>query len=77
MRRLTTLFQRVAWRGLSRLDAAFNRLYGWRLNPLYRSGALVVALFVVLLVTGVYLLFFYRLGAPYQSVAAITAASEA
>jgi len=73
MRRLTTLFQRVAWRGLSRLDAAFNRLYGWRLNPLYRSGALVVALFVVLLVTGVYLLFFYRLGAPYQSVAALTA----
>ncbi len=65
MRRLTA-------RILARLDAGMNRLYGWRYNPLYHSGTLVIALFVVLLVTGIYLLFFYRLGAPYASVADLT-----
>lgn len=60
-------------RALSRLDAAFNALYTWRFNPLYHSGALVVACFAVLLATGAYLLLFYRVGAPYESVAAIDA----
>lgn len=60
-------------RVLSRLDAAFNALYTWRFNPLYHSGALVVACLVVLLATGAYLLLFYRVGAPYESVAAIDA----
>jgi len=64
MRRLTA--------ALARADAAMNRLYGWRYNPLYHSGALVVALMLVLLVTGTYLLFFYRLGSPYASVADLT-----
>ena len=59
-------------RGLGRLDAWFNALYGWRFNPLYHSGALVVACFVVLLVTGLYLLLFYRIGTPYESVAIIS-----
>jgi ferredoxin len=49
-----------------------NRLYGWRYNPLYQSGALVLVLLAVLTVTGLYLLLFYRVGAPYQSVAGIT-----
>ncbi|NIP61151.1 MAG: hypothetical protein GWM92_03775, partial [Gemmatimonadetes bacterium] len=53
-------------------DAFFNRLYGWRFNPLYHSGAIAVALFLVLLATGIYLLLFYRVGAPYESVARIT-----
>ncbi len=48
-----------------------NRLYGWRGNPLYHSGAIVTLLLVVILVTGVYLLFFYRIGTPYESVAAL------
>ncbi|MDP3910216.1 MAG: hydrogenase iron-sulfur subunit [Gemmatimonadales bacterium] len=65
--------KRLLWRTLARADAVCNRLYGWRYNPLYHSGALVVALFLVLLVTGIYLLFFYRLGAPYDSVAHLTA----
>jgi ferredoxin len=60
-------------RFLARADALMNRLYGWRYNPLYHSGAIVVALLIVLLITGVYLLFFYRLGAPYASIAALTA----
>jgi ferredoxin len=57
---------------LRRLDGSLNRLYGSRWNPIYQSGALVVALFVVLLLTGVYLLLFYRVGAPYDSTARIT-----
>lgn len=59
-------------RFLARLDSAVNRLYGSRLNPLYRSGAVTVALIVLLLVTGLYLLLFYRVGTPYESVARIT-----
>lgn len=55
-------------RPLARLDALFNRLYTWRYNPLYHSGALVVVCFVVLSVTGLYLLLFYRIGSPYASV---------
>ncbi len=54
---------------LERADAAANRLYGWRYNPLYHSGAIAAALFVVLLVTGLYLVFVYRLTAPYESIA--------
>lgn len=73
MRRVVMQLQRRVWRGLSSADAAMNRLYGWRYNPLYHSGTLVIALFLVLLVTGVYLLFVYRLGAPYESVAALSA----
>lgn len=56
---------------LARLDALFNRIYGWRYNPLYQSGTIAVLLLVVLLVTGLYLLLFYRIGAPYESVARI------
>lgn len=65
--------ERVAWRMLSAADAACNRLYSWRGNPLYQSGTIVVALLGVLLVTGVWLLLFYRLGTPYESVARLTA----
>jgi ferredoxin len=60
-------------RALGRLDAIANRVYGSAYNPFYRSGAVTVALMVVLLVTGLYLLLFYRVGAPYASVARIDA----
>ena len=72
MGRLITGTRAATWRLLSRLDAAMNRLYNWRYNPLYHSGALVVGLFLVLVATGVYLLFVYRVGAPYESVARMT-----
>lgn len=55
--------------GLSRIDALFDRLYGWRFNPLYQSGTIAVLLLLVLLATGLYLLLFYRIGSPYASVA--------
>ena len=59
-------------RPLAWLDARLNRLYGWKHNPLYHSGVLAASLIAVVLVTGLYLLLFYRIGAPYQSVARIT-----
>jgi len=57
---------------VGKADSCFNRVHGWQGNPLYHSGAVAVGAFVVLLVTGVYLLLFYRVGAPYASVAAIS-----
>jgi ferredoxin len=53
-------------------DAWMNRLYGWQYNPLYHTGVVAASLLAVVMVTGVYLLLFYRIGAPYDSVAAIT-----
>jgi hypothetical protein len=58
MRAFGRRLERGAWRALAPLDAAANRLYGWRYNPLCHSGALVVALLGVVLVTGIYLLLF-------------------
>ena len=54
---------------LGPLDRLFNWVYTARYNPLYQSGALTVGLFLVMLVTGIYLLIFYKTGAPYDSVA--------
>lgn len=64
--------EQPALRLLTRADAAANRWYGWRLNPLYQSGTIVVALYVTLLVTGLWLVLFYRVGAPWESVAGLT-----
>ena len=60
--------ERLALRLLTTADAACNRLYGWRANPLYQSGTIVIALLLVLIVTGLWLIYFYRVGAPYSSV---------
>ena len=57
---------------LARADKLMNTLYGWRYNPLYHSGPLVVALLAVLLLTGLYLVLFYRIGSPYASVMRLT-----
>jgi coenzyme F420-reducing hydrogenase delta subunit/NAD-dependent dihydropyrimidine dehydrogenase PreA subunit len=60
-------------RAIARLDASLNALYGSRFNPLHHTGSLVGVLLLVLIATGLYLLIFYRVGAPYESTAAITA----
>ena len=65
--------ERLALRLLTAADAACNRLYGSRANPLYQSGTIVIALLGVLIVTGLWLIFFYRVGAPYSSVAGLAA----
>jgi ferredoxin len=58
--------------GLGWADRWMNRIYGSRYNPLYASGPIAVGLLAVLLITGVYLLLFYRIGAPYESVERMT-----
>lgn len=65
--------ERAALRLLGAADAACNRLYGSAANPLYQSGTIVIVLLLVLIVTGLWLILFYRVGAPYASVAAIAA----
>jgi coenzyme F420-reducing hydrogenase delta subunit/Pyruvate/2-oxoacid:ferredoxin oxidoreductase delta subunit len=72
MRSFVTRAQRGAGAVLARVDAALDRLYGSRFNPLYQSGALVVLCMVVLTATGLYLTLFYRVGAPYDSVQRVT-----
>ena len=61
----------IVRRPLAAVDAWMNRLVTWRFNPMYQSGTLVVAAFLVMLATGIYLLLFYRIGAPYESIARI------
>lgn len=63
---------RLSAKLLARLDHLGNRLYGEKRNPLYRSGALTVGLILFLILTGLYLLLFYRIGSPYASVERIT-----
>jgi len=61
--------ERPALRLVRALDSACHRLLGWRYNPLHQSGTLAVALLIVLITTGLYLLIFYRVSAPWESVA--------
>jgi ferredoxin len=63
--------RRLALRPLAVADAALNRFAGSPWNPLYQTGAVAALLFVLMLVSGVYLLFLYRVGAPYESMQAI------
>ncbi|HXW08301.1 MAG TPA: cytochrome b N-terminal domain-containing protein [Vicinamibacterales bacterium] len=65
--------ERLALRLLAAADALANRLYSQPLNPLYQSGTIVVALYLVLVVTGLWLTLFYRIGAPWESVSRVTA----
>ncbi len=50
------------------INHIFDRAYQSRYNPFYRSGTLAVGLLAIVFVTGLYLLFFYDVAAPYQSV---------
>ncbi|MBK9071469.1 MAG: cytochrome b N-terminal domain-containing protein [Myxococcales bacterium] len=50
------------------LDRQFNRLYGSAYNPLYRSGTWATTFLLIALASGIYLLIFYRVSAPYESV---------
>lgn len=53
------------------LDRIFNRIFQSAYNPLYRSGTIAVLLMTIVTVTGLYLVFFYRLGEPFESVNAL------
>lgn len=67
------LLERIARRAIATLDAAATRLYGWAWNPLHQTGTVAVAMLLVLLATGLYLVLFYRVGSPAASVAALAA----
>ncbi len=61
--------ERLALRLIRAFDAVCHRLGDWRYNPLHQSGTIAVALLLVLLGTGLYLLVMYRVAAPWESVA--------
>ena len=65
--------ERPTRRTIATLDAAATRVYGWAWNPLHQAGTVAVAMLLVLIGTGLYLLLFYRLGAPFASVAHLAA----
>jgi ferredoxin len=65
--------ERGARRVLTALDAATTRLYGSARNPIHQTGTVAAAMLLVLLVTGLYLVLVYRVGAPAASVARIAA----
>ena len=67
------ILHRAARRTLTLIDAAATRLYGWARNPVHQTGTVAVAMLLVLLVTGLYLILFYRVGSPWASVARIAA----
>lgn len=73
MRAVLRGIERLALRLLIVLDAVANRLYSARLNPLYQSGTIVVVLYLTILTTGLWLILFYRVAAPWESVAGLTA----
>ena len=70
---MTRTIERLSLRLLTAIDALASRWYGWRFNPLYQSVTIVVALYLALLITGLWLILFYRVGAPWESVASVTA----
>lgn len=60
-------------RPLASADAVLDRLAGSEANPLYQSGAIVVLAFLLMLASGIVLLFFYRVAEPYESIERIQA----
>jgi ferredoxin len=64
-------FSRWLARALEAIDHVFDRTYSSAFNPLYRTGTLAVLFLTIALVTGVYLLFVYEVGRPYDSVLSI------
>ncbi|MDH4224955.1 MAG: hydrogenase iron-sulfur subunit [Deltaproteobacteria bacterium] len=59
-----TIAQAITW-----LDKGFSRVYGAGANPLYHTGPLAIWMLLVAVITGVYLVFFYELSHPFESVA--------
>jgi len=69
MRRLRRLLRPL----LTGLDGLLTRLYGWEGNPIHQTGTVAVAMLLLLLGTGLYLVLFYRVGSPAASVARLAA----
>lgn len=67
------LLERGARRLIELVDRGATWLYGWQWNPLHQSGTVAVAMLLTLIATGLYLVLFYRVGAPAASVARLAA----
>ena len=67
------LLERGTRRVLGWIDATSNRLYDATWNPVHQSGTVAAAMLLALIVSGFYLLIFYRVGAPSSSVARLAA----
>jgi ferredoxin len=67
------LLERGARRLLGFIDAGATWLYGWRWNPVHQSGTVAVSMLLALIGTGLYLVLFYRIGAPAASVSRLAA----
>jgi NAD-dependent dihydropyrimidine dehydrogenase PreA subunit/coenzyme F420-reducing hydrogenase delta subunit len=67
------ILERGARRVLTAVDATATRLYGWAWNPVHQTGTVAVAMLLVLIATGLYLVLFYRVGSPAESVARLAA----
>lgn len=59
------------------IDGIINRGTGSRLNPMYHTGAITMAMLAAVLVSGLYVFVFYRIGPErsYVSVAALEASA--
>ncbi len=55
------------------MNGIFQRIYGSRWNPLFQSGVLAVFFILLAVLSGLVLVVFYRVGSPYESVAAMQA----
>ena len=62
---------KIIARILNPINAFFDWLYHSEYNPFYRSGTLAIGLLLVLIATGTYLLFFYSVSQPYDSMVVI------
>lgn len=58
-------------KALSLFDRLFNKIYTSEYNPIYRSGTIAVTLLFMATVSGLILIFFYRVGEPYQTLVAL------
>ncbi len=52
---------------LNGFDRAFDWAYGSNYNPLYKSGTVAMGLLLLVVISGIYLFLFYRIGLPYES----------
>jgi len=57
-----------------RVEAAYNRAFGERLNPFYHLGAITFFLFWIVVASGLYLYAFFKTGVneAYTSIDAVT-----
>ena len=67
------VLQRLLRRLLVLPEAVLTRAFGWKWNPVHQAGTVSVLMLLILLVTGLYLVLVYRVGAPADSVARIAA----